>query len=68
MHYGIGKIKLWKWKNIVFDVKEAFEDIKVCLDDKESCCKVFVHYGNDPYADEKVKVKLVNKKDADFIF
>ncbi len=65
--YSIAKIKSFKGKDIVFNVCDGFGDLKVCLDTNEGICNVFVSYGNTCYADEVIKVNLVDKKEADII-
>lgn len=66
--YTLNKFKLLKGKNVVFNVCEAFEDLKVCIDNDEGLLNIYENYGNISNADETIKVKLVDKQNADIVF
>ena len=66
--YNLYKFNSLKGKNVVFNVCENFEDLKICIDDEEGIYNVYVSYGNIADADEVIKVRLVDKQNADFVF
>lgn len=66
--YNPYKFNSLKGKNVVFNVCETFEDLKICIDDKEGIFNVYISYGNIANVDEVIKVKLVDKSNADLVF